>query len=170
MSGISVSSRCNMGVLDMGQAYSFPSCYLVHFLYYVVHMTASRLLSRSEARCNIGVVDMVQAYILFIFELLFSALVILCRLYESSMATTSVCRLLQHWDSSHDAGIISCLSCPFKQLLYFTLCICQQRVCPVFLYIPYLYHCSHDSISSITCVYNLSQCSVNGLAAVIFQF
>ena len=164
MSGISVSSRCNMGVLDMVQAYSFPSCYLVHFLYYVVHMTATCLLSRSEACCNIGVVD-----ILFIFELLFSTLVILCRLYESSMATTSVCSLLQHWDASHDAGIISCLSCSLKQLLYFTLCICQQRVFQVFL-IPYLYHCSHDSISSITCVYNLSQRSVNGLAAVIFQF
>ena len=149
MSGISVSSRCNMGVLDMVQAYSFPSCYLVHFLYYVVHMTASRLLSRSEARCNIGVVDMVQAYILFIFELLFSTLVILCRLYESSMATTSVCSLPQHWDASQDAGIISCLSCSLKQLLYFTLCICQQRVFQVFFYIYLIFTIVHMTASRL---------------------
>ena len=48
------------------------------------------------------------------------------------MATTSVFSLLQHWDASHDAGIISCPSCSLKQLLYFTLCICQQRVFQVF--------------------------------------
>ena len=48
------------------------------------------------------------------------------------MATTSACNLLQHWDARQGAGIISCPSYSLKQLLYYTLCICQHRVFQVF--------------------------------------
>ena len=86
-------------------------------------MTAACLVSRYEARWIIGVVDMVQAYIIFISELLFSrpTLILSCRSYDSSMATTSVCSLLQI-----GIGIISCLSWNSYYILRCIL-LCQQQ-------------------------------------------
>ena len=61
------AARCIIRMPEIVQAYSFPSCYLVRFLYYVVHMATECLVSRSAARCNNGVVDMVQADIFYSF-------------------------------------------------------------------------------------------------------
>ena len=55
------AAGCNIGMMYMAHAYSFPSCYLTHFLYYVFHMTAA---------CLVPLVDMVQAHIILISELL----------------------------------------------------------------------------------------------------
>ena len=65
------------------------------------------------------------------------------------MAATSVCSLLQNWDASHDAGIISCPSYSLKQLLYFTLCICQQRVFQVFFDIYLIFNIVHMNASCL---------------------
>ena len=69
------------------------------------------------------------------------------------MATTSVCSLLQHRDASHDAGIISCPSCSLKQLLYFTLCICQQRVFQGFFDIYLIFNIVHMTASCLLPAY-----------------
>ena len=69
------------------------------------------------------------------------------------MAATSVCSLLQNWDASHDAGIISCPSCSLKQLLYFTLCICQQRVFQVFFDIYLIFNIVHMTASCLLPAY-----------------
>ena len=96
------------------------------------------------------------------FELLFTLIIriILCRPYDSSMATTSVCSLLQHWNASHDAGIILCPSCSLKQLLYFTLCICQQRVFQVFfdIYLTFtIVHMTASCLLPATATYRNAQ-------------
>ena len=90
------------------------------------------------------------------------------------MDTTSVCSLLQHRDAGHDASVISCPSCSLKVIIFYAaLCICQQRVFQVFfdIYLYLILNIVHMAASCLLPAYaNLSQCSVNRLAAVIFKF
>ena len=116
-----------MVLLDMVQAYSFSSCFLVRYTFYIM------LFIWQHHVWYLGLQHAATSgwwIYRHTFDLFSSC---------SYMATTSVCSLLQHRDADHDASVISCPSCSIKVIIFYAaLCICQQRVFQVFFDI-YLY-------------------------------